>query len=114
MADGKIDYGKLANKLAGDAGRVTRKGIDFLVGVVKPENIRKVTDGVRSLAGSAVEGWKAAGEDNETETTKLVDEPESIVEEPTDDKTDEKPDTKEYFDETINDLLADEKPDTKE
>lgn len=95
MADGKIDYGKLANKLAGDAGRVTRKGIDFLVGVVKPENIRKVTDGVKSLAGSAVEGWKAAGEDNETETTKLVDEPESIVEEPTDDKTDEKPDTKE-------------------
>ena len=95
MADGKIDYGKLANKLAGDAGMVTRKGIDFLVGVVKPENIRKVTDGVRSLAGSAVEGWKAAGEDNETETTKLVDEPESTVEEPTDDKTDEKPDTKE-------------------
>lgn len=95
MADGKIDYGKLANKLAGDAGRVTRKGIDFFVGVVKPENIRKVTDGVKSLADSAVEGWKAAGEANETEATKPVDVPESTVEESTEDKTDEKPDTEE-------------------
>lgn len=67
MADGKIDYGKLANKLAGDAGKVTRKGIDFLVGVVKPENIRKVTDGVKTIADSAVEGWKAAGVDDEHE-----------------------------------------------
>lgn len=95
MADGKIDYGRLANKLAGDAGMVTRKGIDFLVGVVKPENIRKVTDEVKSIAGSAAEGWKAAGEADETETTKQVDETESTVEESTENKTDEKPDTEE-------------------
>lgn len=83
MTDGKIDYGKLANKLANDAGKVTRKGIDFLVGVVKPENIRKVTDGAKSIANSAVEGWKMAGEDNEMKVTKPV-----IVTEPTTEESD--------------------------
>lgn len=64
MSEGKIDYGKLANKLAGDAGRVTRKLIDFGVSVVKPENIAKVGGVVRGLADAAADGWRAAGEED--------------------------------------------------
>lgn len=64
MSEGKIDYGKLANKLAGDAGKVTRKLIDFGVSVVKPENIAKVGGVVRGLADAAAEGWRAAGEED--------------------------------------------------
>ena len=62
MSEGKIDYGKLANKLAGDAGKVTRKLIDFGVSVVKPENISKVGGAVKGLADAAADGWRAAGE----------------------------------------------------
>lgn len=64
MSEGKIDYGKLANKLAGDAGKVTRKLIDFGVSVVKPENIAKVGGVVRGLADAAADGWRAAGEED--------------------------------------------------
>lgn len=64
MSEGKIDYGKLANKLAGDAGKVTRKLIDFGVSVVKPENIAKVGGAVRGLADAAADGWRAAGEED--------------------------------------------------
>ena len=62
MSEGKIDYGKLANKLAGDAGKVTRRIIDFGVSVVKPENISKVGGAIKGLADSAADGWRAAGE----------------------------------------------------
>lgn len=64
MSEGKIDYGKLANKLAGDAGKVTRKLIDFGVSVVKPENIAKLGGAVRGLADAAADGWRAAGEED--------------------------------------------------
>lgn len=64
MSEGKIDYGKLANKLAGDAGKVTRKLIDFGVSVVKPENIARVGGAVRGLADAAADGWRAAGEED--------------------------------------------------
>ena len=67
MAEGKIDYGRLANKLAGDAGKVTRKLIDFGVSVVKPENIAKVGGAVKGLADSAI--------DDSTETTDETVEP---------------------------------------
>lgn len=62
MSEGKIDYGKLANKLAGDAGKVTRRIIDFGVSVIKPENISKVGGAIKGLADSAADGWRAAGE----------------------------------------------------
>lgn len=75
MAEGKIDYGRLANKLAGDAGKVTRKLIDFGVSVVKPENIAKVGGAVKGLADSAIDGWKAAGAEDSTETTDETVEP---------------------------------------
>lgn len=66
MSEGKIDYGKLANKLAGDAGKVTRKLIDFGVSVIKPENIAKVGGAVKGLADAAVDGWRAAGDEDKT------------------------------------------------
>lgn len=73
MSEGKIDYGKLANKLAGDAGRVTRKLIDFGVSVVKPENIAKVGGVVRGLADAAADGWRAAGEEDKAAARTTAD-----------------------------------------
>lgn len=75
MSEGKIDYGKLANKLAGDAGKVTRRLIDFGVSVVKPENISKVGGAIRGLADSAADGWRAAGEAAKTGETAHEAEP---------------------------------------
>jgi hypothetical protein len=61
-----IDYGKLASKLANSTGRLTRRVVDTGVSIVRPENLKKAGDAMRELAGSAAEGWKAAGSEDKT------------------------------------------------
>jgi hypothetical protein len=61
-----IDYGKLASKLANSTGRLTRRVVDTGVSIVRPENLKKAGDAMKGLAGSAAEGWNAAGSEDKT------------------------------------------------
>ena len=73
MADrkGRIDYGDLFEKMAGDAGKYARKGFDAIKGVATKDNAEKVGDvfgnvvkTAKGMADSAVQGWNATNEED--------------------------------------------------
>lgn len=68
---GRIDYGDLFEKMAGDAGKYARKGFDAIKGVATKDNAEKVGDvfgnvvkTAKGMADSAVQGWNATNEED--------------------------------------------------
>lgn len=76
----KINYGELFEKMAGDAGKIARKGFDTVKGVATKDNAEKladqagnVVDAVKDIAQAATDGW------NEADREDKVDPPEDHV-----------------------------------
>lgn len=71
MTNGNIDYGRLATKLAGDAGRYTRKAFDGVKGLVTGDGMASARDALKTtgatlhdLAGAVHRGWESEAEEN--------------------------------------------------
>lgn len=78
----KINYGELFEKMAGDAGKIARRGFDTVRGVASRDNAEKladqagnVVDAMKDIAQAATDGW------NEADREDKVDPPEDHVRE---------------------------------
>jgi hypothetical protein len=66
-----IDYGKLARKVANDAGKFARKAVDAGQELAKPENLKAAANTVKSVGQEFVNGLK----ESEKEDTDKTNEP---------------------------------------
>lgn len=66
QAKGKLDVDAFANKLANSTGKLARKGVDFVAGLMNPDNIRTIKDKASAVAQSVNRGWNEAAQEDGT------------------------------------------------